>query len=142
MSFPPKNRVPRVAHSGTRLKSIGYAVFAPAMAHGVAHVSLAGLFTAYVPAENGVKTTLRRNPCATRGTRWHTRKTGRVPAICKMRGTRFYKSLKSLRVPMCQKPLPLKGENAAWHTPCRIPLSEGCSPRSDDGLARAFWRSA
>jgi hypothetical protein len=142
MTLAPKNRVPAVAHSGTRKKSIGYAISAPVVAHGVAHVSLAAFNISYAQAENGVQTTLCRKPCATRGTRWHTRKTGRVPAICKMRGTRFYNSLKLLHVPMCQMCHPLKGVFAAWHTPRRAPLSGPRSPRSDDGLARSLGWSA
>ena len=41
MSFLPKNRVPAVAHTGTHEKTMGCAIFAPAVAHSVAHTSLA-----------------------------------------------------------------------------------------------------
>lgn len=142
MSFLPKNRVPAVAHTGTHEKTMGCAIFAPAVAHSVAHTSLAEQIHGHAQAKIGVQTTLSGEPCATRGTRWHTRKTGRVPAICKMRGTRFRNPLKSLHVPMCQMCHPLKGVNAAWHTPCRIPLPGPRSPRSVDGLARVIGRSA
>jgi len=142
MSFSPRIRVSSVAHSGTHRKSMGCDIFIPAVAHNVAHVGLAARITGYAQVRNGVETALRRKPCATRGTRWHTRKTGRVPAICKMRGTRFHNTLKLLRVPMCQMCHPLKGVFAAWHTPRHTPLSGPRSPRSDDGLARVLGRSA